>query len=346
MQGTLQDRIQSCNQTKTTGSFIWRLVNSHSGNNSWLDEKSGLIWSELSYDRTDPNAENYQKALDTCEGVRLFGNEKFELPTIKDYFEANSHGILDTVNDYGGNDSLDSPRWFWTKNKCSKPWPSGCFMGVYWEGRQIYSRNIWQTGKLANVKCVLRTRKPNKIISAEGPANFQDIKKGDYVAFKIKMARGGKPDSRYITRHQVIDVVDDKVIYVQRAPSYGCPRLPDAVPCKDITSDETAGYFQVCEISKKALIAQQERASKCKDGTSESVQLPNDSHIPTCKVRFKDTDFGSMGDAWLTASGPFLGVAKRSLMFSTEVGWIYYTEELLEYGNKEFKYENAKCSPW
>lgn len=101
-EGTLEDRIKNCNETKENFVLVAR---SESGLEIYKDTKNGLIWS----DRISVDYNHYGSAK-ACAGdvpeLELFKDLKWRLPTVREFEDSADHGMKTAL-----------PRmtyWFWT----------------------------------------------------------------------------------------------------------------------------------------------------------------------------------------------------------------------------------------
>jgi len=148
--GPVQERILDCQLSRSSGPYQWRLVTETNGHQSWMDASTGTIWSDIDFAFSEPNLENYQLAVSVCANAVPGGL----LPSIADFDLADSHGLLEIVAGFGRHDDSGEPEWYWTVDQCSSPFPGGCLMGVYWKELRLHSRSIFQTGRLATVRCI------------------------------------------------------------------------------------------------------------------------------------------------------------------------------------------------
>ncbi len=143
-EGTIEERIKSCNSTK--GNFVL-ITRDDKGREIYKDLKSNLIWGDRI--TTDFNHYGSQKACnDEIPEASLLKEVKWRLPTIHEFEQAAVHGLKASLS------HMDHAFWTSTPAKTSKrrrraP-PARTFM---WDGPEERS----DTGDLkdaASVRCV------------------------------------------------------------------------------------------------------------------------------------------------------------------------------------------------
>lgn len=102
LQGTVEDRIKDCNQSK--GNFV--LVSAtDKGVEFYQDTKTKLIWG--SRIPTDFNHYGSQKACDDeVSGYEVLGSLKWRLPSIREYETAAANGMKEALPNMN--------HWFWS----------------------------------------------------------------------------------------------------------------------------------------------------------------------------------------------------------------------------------------
>lgn len=146
--GTLEERIKSCNLTKENFVLVSR---GDTGIEIYKDTKSGLIWSDRI--RTDFNHYGSQKACaDGSPELALFKDLKWRLPTIREFEESAIHGMKASLP--------NMTYWFWTSTPLKSKYrgrrrrapPAQSFL---WDGVEQKS-DVGDLKDAASVRCVAR----------------------------------------------------------------------------------------------------------------------------------------------------------------------------------------------
>lgn len=147
-EGSLEERIKSCNQTKEGFVLISR---SETGIEIYKDAKSGLIWSDRI--RTDFNHYGSSKACnDDSPELTLFKELKWRLPTIREFEDSGINGMKTNLPNMS--------HWFWTstpvkmkrKGRRRRALPAQAFL---WDGVEQKS-DVGDIKDAASVRCVAR----------------------------------------------------------------------------------------------------------------------------------------------------------------------------------------------
>lgn len=147
-EGSLEERIKSCNLTKENFILVSR---SEDGLEIYKDSKSGLIWSDRI--RMDFNHFGSFKA---CAGespaLTLFKDLKWRLPSIREYEEAAERGMKTILP--------NMTYWFWTATPVKRKYrgrrrraaPAQSYL---WDGIEQKS-DVGDLKDAASVRCVAR----------------------------------------------------------------------------------------------------------------------------------------------------------------------------------------------
>ena len=146
LQGTIEERIKDCNQTK--GNFALVMI-TEKGSEFYKDTKSNLIWGPRI--TTDFNHYGSQKACDNDNSGYELSSLKWRIPSIREFETAASHGMKAALP--------NMEHWFWsstpirTKRKYRRRGvPASVFL---WDG----SGEKTDAGDLkdgASVRCVAK----------------------------------------------------------------------------------------------------------------------------------------------------------------------------------------------
>ncbi len=148
-EGSLEDRIKSCNLTKESFALVTR---SETGIEIYKDIKSGLIWSDRIM--MDFNHYGSQKACANGSPVlALIKDLKWRLPTIREFEQSAIHGMKSVLP--------NMTYWFWTstphkkkhrRGRRRRAQPSQSFL---WDGVEQKS-DVGDLRDAASVRCVAR----------------------------------------------------------------------------------------------------------------------------------------------------------------------------------------------
>lgn len=147
-EGSLDERIKSCNQTKDGFILVSR---SETGVEIYKDAKSGLIWSDRI--KTDFNHYGSAKACnDGSPEITLFKELNWRLPTIREFEDSGFNGMKTALPNMS--------HWFWTstpvkmkrKGRRRRAPPVQAFL---WDGVEQKS-DVGDIKDAASVRCVAR----------------------------------------------------------------------------------------------------------------------------------------------------------------------------------------------
>lgn len=147
-EGSLEDRIKSCNLTKENFILVAR---TETGVEIYKDSKSDLIWSDRI--KTDFNHYGSQKAcVDESPELALFKDLKWRLPTIREFEDSAIHGMKSALP--------NMTYWFWTstplksksRGRRRRAPPAQSFL---WDGVEQKS-DVGDLKDAASVRCVAR----------------------------------------------------------------------------------------------------------------------------------------------------------------------------------------------
>lgn len=148
LQGTVEERIKDCGETKKNFVLIMR---GEKGSEVYKDTKSNLIWGPRI--KFDFNQYGSQKACsDEIPDAKMLKDLRWRLPTIKEFEKAGVNGFKDSLP--------DANFWFWTSTPAKKSRkyrrrraaPPAALM---WDG-ETQTSSAGSIADVASVRCVAK----------------------------------------------------------------------------------------------------------------------------------------------------------------------------------------------